>query len=560
VNVLQTDTDVAWLASPYPLLKTHFANHSLVVQIDAPLVNAGVIYVQNAREGSGAAWLLQELARRVHLFMWHPEAVAEVVPWAKPPFFANADEQTIMNDVLISSIADEVTYAGSTAHWEIKRGSSKSVKWDTTREKHQYDAMMRTVEKARRPLHSSAATEQQLAATLCPLWRKRSQLGDWFPLHVASTPNRTAVPTSYAAAPNWMFAHYPADAGAWQASGHSAEQGPLCVPPTPTVMQQQQQQGGEAAAADRRPPFVMMHMAGIRTGAWHRRALLRAHGWWHPEADALMAAEAGWDTQRPLLRVAWDDGAAGTLPALSPVELETLVANLLTLSLLSERSAVVPDTECPAPGSAVAKQWKAFGGGVPRLARIHQGGVGSSLPAERCSWTPPVADGCLRLQFVTAAEHAAARRGAPPPARAEMERCAAAATAPASRSLPAAAQAKLNNGVEHRGRALQSFQRGAALAAALLPGGAADAADPMLAPLLRLLECHAHAPELVLSPALLAPLGTSPRDLAARPLLRHPALAISDAGASKQDVQDATCIEELLTPGPAAAAAAAAAY
>ena len=341
MNVLQTDTDVAWLASPYPLLKTHFANHSLVVQHDAPLVNAGVIYVQNAREGSGAAWLLQELARRVHLFMWNPEAVAAIVPWAKRPFFANADEQTIMNDVLISSIADEVTYAGSTAHWEIKRGSSKGVKWDTTREKHQYDAMMRKVQQARRPLHGSAATEQQFAATLCPLARTRSDMGAWFPLHVASTPNRTAVPTSYAAAPNWMFAHYPADAGAWQASGHSAEQGPLCVPPTPAVMQQQQQQGGEAAATERRPPFVMMHMAGIRTGAWHRRALLRARGWWHPEADALMAAEAGWDTRRPLLRVAWEDGAAGTLPALSPVELETLVANLLTLSLLGERSAVV---------------------------------------------------------------------------------------------------------------------------------------------------------------------------------------------------------------------------
>ena len=65
--------------------------------------------------------------------MWNPEAVAAVVPWAKRPFFANADEQTIMNDVLISSIADEVTYAGSTAHWEIKRGSSKGVNWDTTR-------------------------------------------------------------------------------------------------------------------------------------------------------------------------------------------------------------------------------------------------------------------------------------------------------------------------------------------------------------------------------------------------------------------------------------------
>ena len=70
-------------------------------------------------------------------------------------------------------------------------------------------------------------------------------------------------------------------------------------------------------------------------------------------------------------------------------------------------------------------------------------------------------------------------------------------------------------------------------AAALLPGGAADAADPLLAPLLRLLECHAHAPELVLTPAPLAPLGTSPRDLATRPLLRHPALAIRTAARAR---------------------------
>lgn len=549
VNVLQTDTDVAWLASPYPLLKTHFANHSLVVQHDGPLVNAGVIYVQNAREGSGAAWLLHELARRVHLFLWNPEAVAEHVPWARRPFFANADEQTLMNDVLISSIADEVTYAGSTAHWEIKQGSSKgAVKWETTREKRQYDVMMNRVKQARRQLDGSAATQRQLAASLCPLHRARGDMGGWYPLHVASTPGRTAVPTSYASAPNWLFAHYPADAGAWQASGHSAEQPPLCAPPTPIVMQQQQQQqAGEAEA--RRPPYVMLHMAGIRTGAWHRRALLRAHGWWHPEADALMAAEAGWDTQRALLRVAWDNGAVGALPALSPVELDTLVANMLTLSLLSERSAVLPDLACPAPGSAVAKEWKAVGG-AQRLARVHQGGVGSSLPAERCSWSPPVHDGCLRLQFVTAAEHAAARRVAPPPASAELERCAAAATGPASHSLPATAEAKLHGGVEGR-RAAQQFT-----AAALLPEGAVWAADALLAPLLRLLECHTHAPELVLSPALLAPLGASTRDLAARPLVRHPSLAISGRGASKQDVQDASCIEQLLTikDGPVAAA------
>ena len=101
--MLQTDTDTAWLASPYPLLKTQYAAHSIVAQRDGPLVNAGMLYVQNVRRGSGAAWALEEAARRVHLFLWNPEAVADLVPWARRPFFANADEQTIANDCLISA-------------------------------------------------------------------------------------------------------------------------------------------------------------------------------------------------------------------------------------------------------------------------------------------------------------------------------------------------------------------------------------------------------------------------------------------------------------------------
>ncbi len=558
VNVLQTDTDVAWLASPYPALKTHFANHSLVVQRDGPLVNAGVIYVQNARRGTGAAWLLQELARRVHLFLWQPEAVGKHVPWARPPFFANADEQTLMNDVLISSIADEITYAGSTAHWEIKQGSSRDINWETTAEKRQYDAMMARVGRSRTAIAGSAATERMLSESLCLVSSPRRDFGAWYPLHEPGAA-RTPSPSSYASAPHWLFAHYPADAGAWQASGHSAEQPPLCVPPALQQEQQGQQgqQGRQLAEArglygpparteSGKPPYVMLHMAGIRSGAWHRRALLRAHGWWHPQADALMAAEAGW-ARRGLLRVAWEDGGAlGALPALRPAQLDTLVSNLLLLALLSERSAVLPDTACPAPGSEVAAAWKNVQG-VQRLARIHQGGVGSWLPAERCSWSPPVHDGCLRMQFITAAEHAAAaavRAAAadPTPARAEAERCAAAAATPGARSLPAAAEAKLRGAAERRGRAAQAPP-------ALLPAdaGVAGAADALLAPLLHLLECHTHAAELVLTPAVLAPLGASPQELAARPLLRQPTQGIIGAGASKQDAHDASCIEHLLT-------------
>ena len=60
-NVLQTDTDVAWFANPYPALKAGaLATHHLVVQPDLPLANAGVLYAQNIEPASPAAWVLAE--------------------------------------------------------------------------------------------------------------------------------------------------------------------------------------------------------------------------------------------------------------------------------------------------------------------------------------------------------------------------------------------------------------------------------------------------------------------------------------------------------------------
>ena len=136
VNVLQTDTDVVWLANPYPALKTLYAGQQLVPMSDRPLLNAGVFYAQNVRPGDGAAWVLQvlppflpssapsapapphsiarapqEVSRRVHLFLTRPEAVKWYVPWAQPPFYANVDEQTLMNDCVRSSIANVTCYA-----------------------------------------------------------------------------------------------------------------------------------------------------------------------------------------------------------------------------------------------------------------------------------------------------------------------------------------------------------------------------------------------------------------------------------------------------------------
>ena len=36
---------------------------------------------------------------RIATFSFHPEAVPRLVPWARPPYFSNADEQTLLNDV-----------------------------------------------------------------------------------------------------------------------------------------------------------------------------------------------------------------------------------------------------------------------------------------------------------------------------------------------------------------------------------------------------------------------------------------------------------------------------
>ena len=126
MNVLQTDTDVAWFENPYPLLKAgRGASINLISQWDAPYVNAGCFYAQNIHPSDGAAWVLKELHRRIHLFMFSPEAVARVVPWAAPPYFANSDEQTLMNDVLISSMTNRSTYAWSTAFFEARFGGGR---------------------------------------------------------------------------------------------------------------------------------------------------------------------------------------------------------------------------------------------------------------------------------------------------------------------------------------------------------------------------------------------------------------------------------------------------
>ena len=146
-SVLQTDTDVVWVHDPFPVLKS--IGSSVVVMGDGPIANAGVVF---ARPGSKAAIaLLEDVAWRVQLFQFWPEYVRKVVPYAQPPYYANSDDQTILNDAIVSAVLGKRTFLGSTARFEAKNGYNHQAKtiWEGSAyakewEKLKHQAMARS--------------------------------------------------------------------------------------------------------------------------------------------------------------------------------------------------------------------------------------------------------------------------------------------------------------------------------------------------------------------------------------------------------------------------------
>ena len=91
-------------------------HRSIITMKDTALANAGVVY---ARPGSAKAQeLLDDVAWRVQLFQNWPEIVPEIVPYAKPPYYANSDDQTLLNDAIVSFVTGNRTFLGSTARYE----------------------------------------------------------------------------------------------------------------------------------------------------------------------------------------------------------------------------------------------------------------------------------------------------------------------------------------------------------------------------------------------------------------------------------------------------------
>jgi len=261
--------------------------------------------------GDSAAWVLEELNRRIDRFTYRPESVKELPSsgWSTPPHFANADEQANLNDIIATSLNGAPTFAAGVEFYEARfkkdKGSPEAAKrmqdgrW--TRKQQQGDvAPARQRLLSLKPDHSL-----DKVVHLCKMdsWGAVSAA----PLRVPG--NASAPAASLLLAPEWLFSHFPygiffpayrvCHAASWGWASLSPLEQRLCMPGF-------------------RVPTVMVHMAGLRNGQWGRRGVMRAFGVWHEEADKV-APETWVSPQTERLLVAKPDPLrAGLPPQISP--------------------------------------------------------------------------------------------------------------------------------------------------------------------------------------------------------------------------------------------------
>lgn len=112
INLLHVDTDSVILSDPYAVVKSvPLATHSLIFLQEYP-ANGGMWYAHNTSAGTGAHWVIAEVARRTL------EVIDVPVPKRKkalPPF-----DQAILGDVLQTAAQGGRPYWGSACeHWVL---------------------------------------------------------------------------------------------------------------------------------------------------------------------------------------------------------------------------------------------------------------------------------------------------------------------------------------------------------------------------------------------------------------------------------------------------------
>ena len=366
LNVLHLDADTVWFANPYPLFKTLYADYSLIIQTDNPFVNAGIMYVQNAHDGDAAAWVLQELNKRIARFTYDPGSVRQLPnsAWSTPPHFANADEQANLNDIVTSTLIGKNTFANGVEFYEARfkkdRGDAKAKelmsngRWINQVQQGDVSVARRGLQR----LRPQKAYEPLVHLCKPSLWVDVNTVPLAVPAN-ASAPKRQLL-----LAPEWLFSHFPygdffpswreCHAESWGYAARSALEQRLCNP-------------------DFRVPVVMVHMAGLRCGQWGRRGVMRALGVWHQSSDSVAAND--WVSVRSPKLLVVDGAFMARFSSMS--DFDHFAARLLLLATLLGRRAVIPSMPCTQRWAQHAME--------PRHLRGLEVGCGKH---KQCVWLP----------------------------------------------------------------------------------------------------------------------------------------------------------------------------
>ena len=195
-SVLQADTDTVWLHDPFRMLR-EMKTTSIICMRDTGLANAGIIY---ARPGSRAALqLLDEVAWRVQLFQNHPEIVGRIVAFSKPPYYANSDDQTLLNDAIVGAVIGNRTFLGSTARFEARnRYHPNAPEWAAQPESKTERAELRLLWRS-----------QKGASTTVPWGETSGTMQTGRRVRYITLPFKYGDGDGLALAPRALFAHMP---------------------------------------------------------------------------------------------------------------------------------------------------------------------------------------------------------------------------------------------------------------------------------------------------------------------------------------------------------------
>ena len=299
-----------------------------------------------------------------------------------------------MNDCVRSSIANVSSFAQATAGWEVKKRRTgtvmnKSFSWKATPSTGS-QWLNRVVPRAgtKEPLNGPVPVRQ-----LCGSPTMKSA-GVAYPLHYvgsSAAPRRSALSIG----PSWLFMHLPSSMAAGgirkcRSVGNATEAAAAAsgVVGTSTPWHRQQQ------------PFIMAHLAGVRTGAWSRRALMRAYGWWHVAADDLIARQLGWNRRPHGTLVLLPAGGSGLRSSEDVHEQRTLMGK--TITSLARLDVLVANLLPSAASPAVALSSPSSRASFGRLdARVRHPAGWRSCGArgeQSCAWMPPK---CWAAEYTT---------------------------------------------------------------------------------------------------------------------------------------------------------------